>query len=147
MARSHLSCATARLGFLCSRAKGSRALLTSLSLSLKLRDQPCRSPGGGSERPIQAPMPGRFSGPLARTCTDLATNWKGPSDVFPANSDTQRDIGNGPLVLLERKSGIVIISACTAGPRSSAKAYLHSQLLPFPPQDQALLYMKTSACS
>lgn len=66
---------------------------------------------------------------------------------FPANSDTQRDIGNGPLVLLERKSGIVIISACTAGPRSSAKAYLRSQLLPFPPQDQALLYMKTSACS
>lgn len=129
VARSHLSCAAARLGFLCSRAKGSRALLT--SLSLKLRDQPCRSPGGGSESPTQAPVPGRFSGPLARACTDLATNWQGPSDVFPA---THRSRGNRSLVLLESKSGIVITSACTAGSGHQRKPIYAVSCFPFLPR-------------
>lgn len=69
MAEHCLSLARARLRFLCSRA---RAVEHYWCLSPALRDQLWGNPGGSTERPTGALLPGRYPRPLPNPCVLLA---------------------------------------------------------------------------
>lgn len=136
---SHLSGATARLGFLCSRAKGSRALLTSLS---KAQGPTMQEPRWWLREANTSPKAwqilwasGQDLHRLGPPRVQKATTWKGPRNVLPENSDRQSSRGNGPLDLLWSKSKIAITNACTAG--SSAESLSSQSAASLPPSGSA----------